>query len=187
MFYTNLLFGRRRVRRMPLRRTTVFRSPIQFGGSGNDIFYNGGEGPPGPTGPPGPQGPAGVSVVNAAVQPNPGDLFITLNDGTVINAGNVIGPPGPSGPSSLSLNVILVNDDYTATSNDQYIGAIENNITITLPLGTLGRVYYVKNESNGNIKVVGSGGQTIDGSAFQTLGTNGGIIVVFDGSRWNIL
>lgn len=177
--------------RKPIRRPIVLQRAYlpmgQFGGAGNDIFYNGGDGAQGP------QGPAGVSVVGANVQPNPGELYITLSDGTVINAGNVIGPEGPQGPqgpagsTSNILNVILVKQDYTITSNDQYIGATEKNITITLPLGILGRVYYVKNESNGNIKVVGTSGQTIDGSAFQTLGTNNGFMVVFDGSRWNIL
>jgi hypothetical protein len=56
-----------------------------------------------------------------------------------------------------------------------------------LPAGILGRVYYVKNQVSGNIKVQGTGGETIDGLAFQTLGGNAGFIVVFDGSRWNIL
>lgn len=41
MFYTNLLFGRRRVRRSIFRRP-ILRRPVvnQLGGSGNDIFYN---------------------------------------------------------------------------------------------------------------------------------------------------
>ncbi len=179
-------FPIRRPPRRPVILARAYQPMGQFGGSGNDIFYNanGGEGPPGPP------GPAGVSVVDAQVESNPGDLLITLSDGTVINAGNVIGPagpPGPPGPSSMFLNVILVDKDYTISNNNQYIGATEKNITITLPMGTLGRVYYIKNESSGNIKVVGTSGQTIDGSAFQTLGTNGGFMVVFDGTRWNIL
>ena len=85
------------------------------------------------------------------------------------------------------VNVTLTGTNYTATATDLYVGATNNNIVITLPVGILGRVYYVKNQASGNIKVQGSGGQTIDGAAFQTLGSNAGFIVVFDGTRWNIL
>jgi hypothetical protein len=85
------------------------------------------------------------------------------------------------------VNVTLTSVNYSVTDIDSYVGATSNNITITLPAGILGRVYYVKNQSGGNIKVQGSGGQTIDGVAFQTLGSNSGFMVVFDGTRWNIL
>lgn len=85
------------------------------------------------------------------------------------------------------VTVTLTGVNYTVTATDSYVGATNSNITITLPMGLLGRVYYVKNQGPGNIKVQGTGGQTIDGSAFQTLGSNGGFTVVFDGSRWNIL
>lgn len=85
------------------------------------------------------------------------------------------------------VNVTLTGINYTATATDLYVGATNNSITITLPKGILGRVYYIKNQVSGNIKVQGTGGETIDGSAFQTLGSNAGFIVVFDGTRWNIL
>lgn len=89
--------------------------------------------------------------------------------------------------SSNFVSVKLTDFSYSITAADSYVGATSNNITITLPAGLLGRVYYVKNQSGGNIKVQGSGGETIDGAAFQTLGSNSGFMVVFDGSRWNIL
>lgn len=62
--FTNLLFNR-----IPLRRFVrrpVYRRPVvnQFGGLGNDIFYNsGGVGPPGPPGPPGTVGLVPVTDV----------------------------------------------------------------------------------------------------------------------------
>ena len=59
-------------------------------------------GPPGPPGPSGPQGPAGVSVTDAVVEQNPGNLIITLSDGTHIDAGYVIGPTGAEGISGYS-------------------------------------------------------------------------------------
>jgi hypothetical protein len=54
-------------------------------------------GPQGPPGPPGPQGEEGISVVYANIGNPTGELLITLSDGTVINAGDVVGPPGPQG------------------------------------------------------------------------------------------
>lgn len=120
------------------------------------------------------------------------DIATTTNLGVVqVGSGLAITPEGilsatNSGASNF-VTVALTGVDYTVTATDSYVGATNNNIVITLPLGILGRVYYVKNQSSGNIKVQGSGGETIDGAAFQTLGSNSGFMVVFDGTRWNIL
>ena len=84
---------------------------------GNDMafFVTSGTGPPGPQGPAGPQGaqgdpgPAGangadgaqgeqgVGVKGAWVGNPDGELFISLTDGKVIIAGNVVGPQGEQG------------------------------------------------------------------------------------------
>jgi hypothetical protein len=110
---------------------------------------------------------------------------VQVGSGLSITPGGVLSATG--GSSSNFINVTLTPVSYSVTADDSYVGATNNNITITLPLGLVGRVYYIKNQSSGNIKVQGSGSQTIDGSAFQTLGSNSGFMVVFDGSRWNIL
>lgn len=91
-----------------------------------------------------------------------------------------------SGDSNF-VTVKLTDFSYSITADDSYVGATSKNITITLPAGILGRVYYIKNQANGNIKIKGSGGETIDSNAFQTLGSDSGFMVVFDGARWNIL
>ena len=120
------------------------------------------------------------------------DIATTTGLGVVqVGSGLSITPSGilsatNSGNSNF-VNVTLTGVNYSITAADSYVGATNNNITITLPVGILGRVYYVKNQSGGNIKVQGTGGETIDGAAFQTLGSNSGFMVVFDGSRWNIL
>ncbi len=120
------------------------------------------------------------------------DIATTTSLGVVqVGSGLSITPSGilsatNSGGSNF-VNVKLTGVSYVVTADDSYVGATNNNITITLPAGTLGRVYYVKNQSGGNIKVQGTGGETIDGAAFQTLGSNSGFMVVFDGTRWNIL
>lgn len=110
---------------------------------------------------------------------------VQVGSGLAITSAGVLSATN-SGASDF-VNVYLTNVSYTVTATDLYVGATNNNITITLPAGILGRVYYIKNQSGGNIKVQGTGGETIDGNAFQTLGSNAGIIAVFDGTRWNIL
>jgi len=120
------------------------------------------------------------------------DIATTTSLGVVqVGSGLAITPEGvlsaTNSGSSDFVNVTLTGVNYTAISTDLYVGATNNNITITLPIGILGRVYYVKNQSSGNIRVQGTGGETIDGLVFQTLGSDAGFIVVFDGTRWNIL
>lgn len=120
------------------------------------------------------------------------DIATTTSLGVVqVGSGLSITPTGilsaTNSGSSNFVNVTLTSVSYSVTADDSYVGATNNNITITLPFGVVGRVYYIKNQSPGNIKVQGSGSETIDGVAFQTLGSNSGFMVVFDGSRWNIL
>ena len=130
--------------------------------------------------------PAGIIPVTLDA-----DIATTTSLGVVqVGSGLAITPLGvlsATNGSSNFVSVKLTDFSYSITADDSYVGATSNNITITLPAGLLGRVYYVKNQSGGNIKVQGSGGETIDGAAFQTLGSNSGFMVVFDGSRWNIL
>jgi hypothetical protein len=97
------------------------------------------------------------------------------------------GLQGPSGDDDSYVNIKLVNNDYTASLTDNYIGTAEKNITITLPAGISGKLYYIKNQITGNIKVECTEEETIDGSSSKTLGTNGSFIIIFAGGRWNIL
>lgn len=114
----------------------------------------------------------------------------TTNRGVVqVGSGLSITPAGvlsATGGGSSLLNVSLVAVDYTATLNDYYIGATKKNITITLPLGIVGKVYIVKNQVEGSIKVKGTG-ENLDQSGDKTLGSGASLITVFDGTRWNII
>jgi hypothetical protein len=112
---------------------------------------------------------------------------VQVGSGLTITPAGVLSATGGGGGGCGDVNVTLTNVSYSISSADCYVGATNNNITLTLPLGTTGKLYYIKNQSSGNIKVQGSSGQTIDGSSFQTLGSNAGFIVVFDGTRWNII
>lgn len=117
---------------------------------------------PGPPGPPGTNGTdgvngadgvngtdgsPGVSVVDAQVSPNPGNLILTLSDGTEIDAGNVIGPPGPPGGDCVA-NTTTITRDYCAKETDCYIGAqLKEAATLTLPeIATVGKQYTIKLE-----------------------------------------
>lgn len=135
---------------------------------------------------PGVTQPAGIVPVTLDV-----DIATTTNLGVVqVGSGLSITPTGvlsATGGSSSFINVTLTNVDYTATASDYYIGATKKDIDITLPLGITGRVYVIKNQATGNIKVKCSGGQTLDTSSSKTLGSEASIIVVFDGSRWNVI
>jgi hypothetical protein len=85
------------------------------------------------------------------------------------------------------VQVKITNVNYTALASDYYIGANSNGITITLPTGVTGKIYIVKNQVNGNITLVGTGGQQIDSSNTKTLGSNDCVIVLFNGTRWSII
>jgi len=117
------------------------------------------------------------------------DIATTTSLGIVqVGSGLSITPLGvlsAVGGNSL-INVKLTAINYTALTTDYYIGATKKDITITLPLGVVGKVYVVKNQVEGNIKVKGTS-QNIDSSGDKTLGTESSIIIVFDGTRWNIV
>jgi hypothetical protein len=107
-----------------------------------------------------------------------------------VGAGLAITPAGvlsATGEGSSLINVKLTSVNYTAIASDYYIGAKNKNITITLPLGIVGKVYIVKNQSEeGSIKVKGTG-QNLDSSGDKTLGSESSLIAVFDGTRWNLI
>jgi hypothetical protein len=130
--------------------------------------------------------PAGIVAVTLDAE-----IATTTNLGVVqVGSGLSITTEGilsATGSSSSLINVKLTSVDYTASANDYYIGATKKDIEITLPLGIVGKVYVVKNQANGNIEVKGSGGQKLDTSSDKNLGSESSIIVVFDGTRWNIV
>ena len=129
--------------------------------------------------------PAGIVPVtlDAEIATTTSLGVVQIGSGLSITAGGVLSATG----GSSFINVKLTAVDYTAAANDYYIGATKKDIDITLPLGVVGKVYVVKNQVSGNIKVKASGSQKIDTASDKTLGTEASIIVVFDGTRWNII
>ena len=107
-----------------------------------------------------------------------------------VGSGLAITPQGvlsTIGTNSGLYSVKLTTVNYTALDSDYYIGANKKDITITLPLGTTGKLYVVKNQVSGDVTVAASGTQKIDTANTKQLGTNDSITVIFDGTRWNII
>jgi len=129
--------------------------------------------------------PAGIIPVTLDV-----DIATTTSPGVVQVGGGLSITPGgilsATGGNNL-INIKLTSIDYTATATDYYIGATKKDIDITLPLGITGKVYVIKNQVSGNIKVKATGGQKIDTSSDKTLGSEDSLVVVFDGTRWNVI
>jgi hypothetical protein len=119
------------------------------------------------------------------------DIATTSDLGVIqVGSGLSITPEGilsTIGGGNSFINITLVALNYTATVEDYYIGATKKSITITLPLGILGKVYVVKNQADGSVKVQGSGSEKLDNSASKTLGAEDSFIAIFDGFRWNLI
>ena len=140
-------------------------------------------GPQGPQGVAGPQGPQGVTGPQGP-QGSRGPQGVTGPQGPQ----GVAGPQGPKGDDcDDKYNVKITAVDYTATATDYFVCITDNDADITLPVGVAGKVYVIKNRSLGSIKVNTSGGQNIDGASSKTLGTNVSLMVIFDGTHWDII
>lgn len=132
--------------------------------------------------------PAGIVPVtlDAMIATTSSLGVVQVGSGLAITAGGILSATGGvSGPFVGTVKQTAVS--YTATATDYYIGATAHPLTIKLPLGVLGQVYVVKNESTGSITLTGTGGQTIDSSVSKTMGAQDFITVLFNGTRWNII
>lgn len=133
--------------------------------------------------------PSGVLpvVLNVDVATTNSLGVIQVGSGLSITDDGVLSAVGGGGSCS-SINVYLTSTNYTALSTDQYIGATTGGITITLPIGLVGKLYIVKNQApSGSVFVVGSSGETLDESVSKTLGKNAVLLALFDGTRWNLI
>ena len=119
----------------------------------------------------------------------PQQQIINDNDNINIGSGNqIIGGGNPS-----PVTVTDVTADYTALSTDYFlcVEVTTAQIVITLPIGTLGTVYIIK-DCTGNASpttpiIVQGTGQNVDiGTA--TINTSfGSISVIFNGTDWSIV
>lgn len=141
--------------------------------------------PPGPPGPPGPQGEKGDKG-DTGEQGLPGEKGEKGDTGEQ-------GPPGPVCPHVQ--RIILIDDDYTTTEEDFFIGVnCDHPITITLlPLPSDGQRYIIKAEmspplGNRKIKITTIDGSLIDNeSEITILQAFTCLTLIFHTNNWYII
>ena len=124
------------------------------------------------------------------------DLFINYS-------GNTPGPPGPPGPQGepgpqgppgtlADLPVTLIDTStYSATTSEYFLGVIvDSSCTITLPSGTTGKVFIIKDsvgDATTNNIIIQTTGSTIDGQASYVLDSDWASIgLIYNGIEWNV-
>lgn len=121
---------------------------------------------------------------------NTGVLSLTAGPGISLS-----GSTGNITVSSTGADLISVygtTTSYTATSTDEYIGVSSAAaVTITLPLGVNGRVYYIKDEygqGSGKITIAPQTGELIDGRTNYVISVPyQSVAVVFRAGQWRII
>ena len=102
------------------------------------------------------------------------------------------GPPGPPGPpgSLADVPVTLVDEPTYTPAATEYLLAIiyDGQVTVTLPAGTTGKIYVVKDAvgdaQTNPITVVGS----IDGVSSYVLNIDwSSVTLIYNGIEWNVV
>lgn len=139
----------------------------------------------------------GISLTSVVVD-GPSASFTVNNTGVVsLVAGSGITLSAATGTVTVSasgadiIQTIGVTGNYTVLDTDEYIGVDSTSlVTVTLPIGVVGRVYTIKEEhgaGSGKVNVQGSSNEKIDGSAFKQLSANASLTVVFRAGSWRII
>lgn len=116
--------------------------------------------------------------------------IVNDNDNINIGSGNQI--IGGGNPSPVTVTDVTT-PTYTALATDYFlcVDTATAPVTITLPTGTLGSVYIVKDcsgDANTNpITINGTGGQLVDGSSATINSPYGAIELIFNGAEWSIV
>jgi hypothetical protein len=139
----------------------------------------------------------GISLTSV-VTDGPSASFVVNNTGVVsLVAGSGITLSAATGTITVSasgadiIQTIGVTGNYTASATDEYIGVDSTSlVTVTLPVGIVGRVYTIKEEhgsGSGKVNVQGSSNEKIDSSSFKQLSSNASLTVVFRAGMWRII
>lgn len=140
----------------------------------------------------------GISV-SGKVTSGPATTFTVSNTGVLsVIAGAGISISGSTGNVTISstgadlINVYGTTTNYTAADTDEYIGVYSSSaITITLPIGVNGRVYYIKDEygqGSGKITIQPSAGEKVDGKTNYVIGVPYQCVsIVFRAGSWWII
>lgn len=143
---------------------------------------------------------AGYGITLANVVTSGYDAKFTIVNGgvTQLIAGDGISVSSNAGDITISavgadlISVYGTTTSYTATSDDEYIGVFSANaVTITLPIGIAGRVYYIKDEygqGSGKITVQPQPGDNIDNKSTYVISVpNQSVNVVYRAGAWRII
>jgi hypothetical protein len=145
-----------------------------------------------------PSAGAGIAV-DSVISDGPSASFTISNTGVLsLTAGNGISLSGSTGDITITstgadfISVVGVATNYTATITDEYIGVNSASaVTITLPLGEDGRVYYIKDEKgqgSGKITVQPQLGEQIDNANSYVISVPyQSVSVVFRAGQWRII
>lgn len=138
---------------------------------------------------------AGVGLSTTA---HSGNIIVTNTGVVELTAGSGISLSGSTGNITISasgadlINVYGTTTSYTATLNDEYIGVSSAAaVTITLPTGVDGRVYYIKDEygqGSGKITIQPQAGEQIDNKVNYVISVPYQCVsVVFRAGQWRII
>lgn len=133
-----------------------------------------------------------VKIGNNIGVSNDGVIFLNFVAGPGVSIANT---PGQITISSNGADLIAVTGtttNYTATANDEYIGVNSASaVTITLPLGTPGRVYTIKDEygqGSGKITIQPTTPEQIDGKSNYIIGVPyQSVSMVYRAGQWRII
>lgn len=133
----------------------------------------------------------GTRAERTALSPVPDGAVYVESD-----TGGVFGWNGTSWvafSASMSDELTSVTANYTATDDDHIliVDATGGDVTVTLPdaNGLSGKQYFIKrtDSSANTVTVQGTGGDTIDDEASQTLDQYDSLFVISDSTEWWIL
>lgn len=139
---------------------------------------------------------AGLGISIAGLDTIGPDVEFAINNtgvtsivaGENITIDNATGTVTITATGSGKVKTVSTAVNYTAAADDEYIGGTAKNITITLPTGTTGKVYMIKNENAGNnITVSATAPEKIDGSVSRALANYASITVVFRAGTWHVI
>jgi len=121
---------------------------------------------------------------------NTGVLSLTAGPGISLSAATGVITISATGADLISVYGTVTN--YTATLDDEYIGVFSSNaVTITLPTGIDGRVYYIKDEygqGSGKITIAPSRTEKIDNKNNYVISVPFQCVaVVFRAGQWRII
>lgn len=140
----------------------------------------------------------GISLTNVVTGGEAASFRINNTGVLSLTAGPGISLSGSTGNITVSstgadlISVYGTTTNYTATSTDEYIGVSSAAaVTITLPLGVNGRVYYIKDEygqGSGKITISPQTGELIDGKTNYVISIPyQSVAIVFRAGQWRII